>query len=116
MISFTILGEPASKSNSRRLVTIRGRPAIIKSKKANDYTDSAILQIPSLARQGIDVPVRVAIEIYYASRRPDLDASVIFDVLQKAGVIKNDRLIHEQHLRWNLDRLSPRGEVEVEIL
>ena len=32
-----IMGEPASKSNSRRLVTIRGRPAFIKSKNANVY-------------------------------------------------------------------------------
>jgi hypothetical protein len=34
---FTIDGEPASKANSRQLVTIRGRPAFIKSKKARDY-------------------------------------------------------------------------------
>ena len=32
-----VKGEPASKSNSRRLVTIGGRPRFIKSKKALDY-------------------------------------------------------------------------------
>ena len=36
-VDFTIIGEPASKANSRQLVTIRGRPAFIKSKKARDY-------------------------------------------------------------------------------
>ena len=32
-----VKGEPASKANSRRLVTIGGRPRFIKSKKALDY-------------------------------------------------------------------------------
>ena len=36
-VNFVIHGEPASKANSRQLVTIRGRPAFIKSKKARDY-------------------------------------------------------------------------------
>ena len=36
-IKFTIFGEPASKANSRQLVTIKGRPAFIKSKKALDF-------------------------------------------------------------------------------
>ncbi len=35
---FSIInGEPASKANSRRLVTIKGRPAFIESKKALAY-------------------------------------------------------------------------------
>ena len=33
-IAFVILGEPASKANSRQIVTIAGRPSSIKSKKA----------------------------------------------------------------------------------
>ena len=34
---FEILGEPASKANSRKIVLIRGRPASIKSDKARKY-------------------------------------------------------------------------------
>ena len=35
--TFVIFGEPASKANSRKLVTLGGRPAFIKSQKARDY-------------------------------------------------------------------------------
>ncbi len=35
---FTIEGEPASKANSRKIVTIKGRPVSIKSDKARNYT------------------------------------------------------------------------------
>ena len=50
MIRLTILGEPASKANSRQIVTIGGRPSSIKSKKARGYESDAIRQIPPAAR------------------------------------------------------------------
>ena len=58
---------------------------------------------------------RLAIEatIYYASRRPDLDASLIFDILQKAGVYLNDRQLEEQHLFKCFDKENPRSEITV---
>lgn len=133
MIRFTILGEPASKANSRELVTFgRGenkRPALIKSKKARDYERDALRQIPPLARQRLDVPVRVTMRIFYASERPDLDASVVLDCLQdryegkgeqrelaQKGVIRNDRQVRELHLFHAIDRANPRAEIEVEAL
>ena len=36
-IIFTIEGEPASKSNSRKIVNFGKRMALIKSQKARDY-------------------------------------------------------------------------------
>ena len=82
MIRFTILGEPASKANSRQIVTIGGRPSVIKSKKARSYEADALRQIPPAARQRIEGPVRVTLRIFYASERPDLDEAVVLDVLQ----------------------------------
>ena len=38
MIVLTIMGEPASKANARRLVKIKKRYAFIKSKKALSYS------------------------------------------------------------------------------
>ncbi len=35
-----VIGEPASKANSRRIVMFGKRPAIIKSQKARDYVKS----------------------------------------------------------------------------
>ena len=110
-IKFTIMGEPASKANQRRLVTIRGRPAFIKSKKALSYVQLFKMQCPKL-RSPIEDDVAVWIRIHYASRRPDLDDSVILDAMQ--GLIyANDRQVRERHLYWSLDRLRPRTDIVV---
>lgn len=137
MIRFVILGEPASKANSRKIVTINSKPSVIKSKKARNYETDALMQIPPAARQRLDGPVRVTLRIWYASQRPDLDESVVLDVLQdrhgkakrgpngeqiaprqllQAGVYRNDRQVKEKHVYWSLDRTNPRTEVIVEPL
>ena len=51
--------------------------------------------------------------IYYASRRPDLDESLIMDGLQKAGILKNDRQIKEKHIYNRIDKVRPRAEIEI---
>lgn len=51
MIKFTIFGEAASKANSRKIVTIAGRPASIKSNKALAFEKAALMQIPNDAKQ-----------------------------------------------------------------
>jgi Holliday junction resolvase RusA-like endonuclease len=129
IIKFTILGEPASKANSRRLVKFGDRVASIKSSKALAYEKAAAFQIPSNARAMFTGPVRVSIHIYYASQRPDLDESVVLDVLQaryqkqgnervlvSRGVYLNDRQVREKHIFHAIDKLNPRAEIEVELL
>lgn len=130
-IRFTIYGEPASKANSRKLVAFGKRPAIIKSDKARDYEDAAILQIPKAARLALECDVRITIRIYYATKRPDLDESVILDVLQhrwktrgkgpnkkrelvQCGVYVNDRQVKEKHVFHSIDPVNPRAEIEIE--
>ena len=113
-IIFTVFGEPASKANSRRLVTIKGRPAVIKSDKARAYVKLFEEQCPVL-----DVlcehDVAVSIKIYYSSRRPDLDESVILDAMQ-GRVYKNDRQVKVKHIFWGLDRGDPRAIIRVSSL
>ena len=109
---FVILGEPASKANSRQLVFIKGRPAFIKSAKALQYTKDALKQVRKLPElmQG---ELKATIKIYYASQRPDLDESIVLDVLQ--GLIyQNDRQVRERHVYHFIDKLNPRAEVEIE--
>jgi Holliday junction resolvase RusA-like endonuclease len=108
IITFTILGEPASKSNSRRWTGRR----LIKSIKALNYSDMFKRQCPVLDPL-MDGDLRVTMKIWYASRRPDLDASLIFDLMQDC-IYKNDRAIKEQHLYWGLDKNNPRAEITVE--
>lgn len=125
-ITFTIYSEPASKANSRRLVKFGNRPALIKSDKARTYEKTALMQIPEEAKQMIEGDVSATIKIYYASRRPDLDPSVIFDVMQakfkgsgkdkvlvRNGVYINDRQVKEMHIYHGLDKDNPRAEIEI---
>lgn len=148
MIRLTLLGEPASKANSRQIVMMgrgpKARPAVIKSEKARDYERDAIKQIPLAAKVMLQGPVRVTIRVFYASERPDLDESVILDVLQakfekqhvryekladglgiqsieervcvRRGVYLNDRQVREKHIFHAIDRKNPRAEIEVEQL
>jgi Holliday junction resolvase RusA-like endonuclease len=113
-INLVIKGEPASKANSRRIVTIRGRPASIKSKKALAYVESFAYQCKTLKKLIVD-DVSVTMTIYYASRRPDLDESVVLDCLQ-GRVYKNDRQVREKHIYWGLDRKNPRVEIAITCL
>jgi len=101
-----LLGEPASKANSRRLVLIKGRPAFIKSKKAIDYSKNFAIQCPTYDTL-YEEDLVIALKIYYKSKRPDLDESLILDLLQ-GKVYKNDRSIKLKYVEWGLDRQFPR--------
>ena len=113
-VSFKLYGEPASKSNSRRLVQIGGRPRFIKSQKALNYVKAIQLQANALRLPMFEKGVNLSITMhsFYASRRPDLDESVILDALQEI-VYHNDRQIKEKHIYWGLDKVEPRCEIEL---
>ncbi|OYD64827.1 UNVERIFIED_ORG: hypothetical protein BDU10_7448 [Burkholderia sp. CF145] len=141
-VAFTILGEPASKANSREIVTrkvrkadgtLKTRPMSIKSDKARDYERDALKQVPPAARVRMEGPVRVILRIWYATERPDLDESVILDVLQDRwhtvkrksgdtrqlvhhGVYRNDRQVRQKFVFHGIDRVNPRAEVVIESL
>ena len=91
-ISIVVIGEPCSKANSRRLV---------KSKQCPHLDDL------------LTEDVAVSMKIFYASRRPDLDESLILDCLQGL-VYKNDRQVKEKHIYWGgVDKENPRAEIHV---
>jgi Holliday junction resolvase RusA-like endonuclease len=111
-VTFTVLGEPASKANSRKIVTFGGRPAIIKSAKARSYADAFRLQCAAQVKAMIEGDVKVEAVIYYSSRRPDLDESVILDCMQ--GIVyQNDRQVKIKHIYWSLDKNNPRSIIRV---
>jgi len=111
MIQFEVLGEPASKANSRKLVTFGKRPAFIKSQKARDYVAMFDKQCPSLDEL-LTNDVLVEILIYYGSRRPDLDESLILDCMQDR-IYKNDRQVKQKKIYWGLDKENPRSIIRV---
>ena len=112
VLSQIIFGEPASKANSRRVVHYGGMSRLIKSKKALSYSDVFRQQCKPLAVL-MTGDLRITMHIYYASRRPDLDESLILDLLQGL-VYVNDRQVKERHTYWHLAPESPRTEMIIE--
>lgn len=129
-VKFVIYGEPASKANSRKIVKFGSKPASIKSDKARIYEEYALPQIPMAARIQLAGKVRATIRIFYATERPDLDESVVLDILQdrykslkvngikqrmlvQKGVYKNDRQVREKHIYHGIDKENPRAEIEI---
>jgi hypothetical protein len=85
---------------------------LIKSQKALNYSDVFKQQCRPLAKL-MTGDLRVTMVIYYASRRPDLDESLILDLMQDR-VYENDRQVKERHTYWRLDPENPRSEIIVE--
>lgn len=105
-----VYGNLQSKANSRRMI----KPGlVIKSKAALEFEQSAILQLkaPMRNRKPFEGDVACEFEVYYQSRRSDLDTSLIRDILQKVGVYLNDRQIVEVHEVKHLDKENPRVEM-----
>ena len=112
-VSMVIFGEPCSKANSRRLVKSKtGSPLFSKSKKALSYVKSFKEQCKKIDPLLLG-DVAVIIKIYYASRRPDLDESLILDCMEGL-VYKNDRQVKEKYIYWGgVDKQNPRAEISV---
>ena len=110
----TIHSEPSSKANSRRLVSIGGKPRFIKSKKALLYSREFSLQCPT-RKEMFEEDLSIAIKIYYRTRRPDLDESLILDLLQNK-VYKNDRSIKSKYIEHGLDKEQPHSVIVISSL
>jgi len=130
-VAFTIHGEAASKANNRDIITTpSGRYRVVKSPRALAFESAALLQIPVAARVMYTGPVRVTLRMFYRTERPDLDESLVLDVLQarytsggvgrglcsRRGVYVNDRQVREKHVYHAIDADSPRVDVLVESL
>jgi hypothetical protein len=122
LISGYITGKVVSKANSRR-VTRSG--LFIKSADALAFEQTAWAQIPHDLTP-IEGDVLFIATIYYANRRPDLDESLVLDVLQQQknkagqvwfnGVYVNDRQVKAKIILHALDKDNPRIEFTVAAL
>lgn len=113
-ISFVVEGECASKANSRRIVRIGNRVASIKSKKAMGFSEEFILQCPVVDPLFED-DVHADITIFYGSRKPDLDESLVLDLMQ-GRIYRNDRQVRSRRTRWGLCKTRPRVEITVRLM
>ena len=90
---------------------IKGVPRFIKSDKARAYADIFAKQCPTLDPL-FEGDVYVEMIIYYASRRPDLDESLLLDLLQ-GRVYANDRQVRQKNIVGRIDRDAPRTIIYV---
>jgi Holliday junction resolvase RusA-like endonuclease len=84
---------------------------VIKSDKARGYEKTFASQCRVLDEL-IEDDVLLWCKIWYASRRPDLDESLIMDLLQ-GRAIKNDRQIKAKVVLHALDKENPRAEIRL---
>lgn len=111
-----IYGQPPSKSNSYRIITIHGHGSLAKTTATKKYEESFFMQC-SLRNANIDKRFKLTMDVFFSSDRPDIDNSVkvILDMLQSSKVIKNDRLCSELHVRKLIDKKNPRIEFVINV-
>jgi Holliday junction resolvase RusA-like endonuclease len=111
-----IQGVPPSKSNAYRIVTSpKGYATLTKTNAMHKYEETFLWQVGAMRGAMIDVPFRFELDVYYPSKRSDLDGSFkgILDCLQKAKVIKNDNNCYDIHARKFIDKENPRIEFKI---
>lgn len=107
------------QKGNRRVIfrTKSGKTLCIKSVKAQKTVADFERQIKAQWKDAaITKPCILIAHIYYPNRRHDLEASLLCDILQKAGVIQNDRLVERMALTKGLDPKNPRVELSIEVL
>ena len=109
-MKFTILGNVPSKSNCYKVIRLGNRCGLGKQKQLLSYENSFKLQMLNYEYELIESEFKFIIDVYYDSRRPDLDNSfkVVLDCLQKCNLIKNDNRCLEIEARKHLDKENPR--------
>lgn len=114
-VSLIILGVCFSMKNGK--IPRKNAPGMLKHPKARQFERDFLIQVRPEHRRELGSkkrPLRAVVTVFYPSRRQDLDAEIIFDLLQKSHVVLNDRFIHEKHIYWALDKKNPRAEITVE--
>lgn len=112
-----VRGQVPSKSNLYRVVTIRGRGALAKTKALTAYEASFWRQC-AWRDAGVSRPFRLDVDVFFTSDRPDLDNALkaVLDCLQQCGAIRNDRLCAEIRARKFVDKADPRVEMRLATL
>jgi Holliday junction resolvase RusA-like endonuclease len=110
-----ILGNTPSKSNSYKVINIKGHASLAKTKALKEYEDKFYIQCDKYRNANITGYFELYLRVFYPSERSDLDNSlkIILDCLQRIRAIKNDnrcvRIVAEKYL----DKEKPRIEFSI---
>jgi len=114
-MKYIIAGNVPSKSNQYKVIKLGNKCSLGKQAQLKSYENSFKLQMLNYTYELIESNFKFIIDVYYDSRRPDLDNSlkVVLDCLQKAQAIKNDNKCLEIIAKKHLDKEKPRIEFEI---
>ena len=113
-IRLTIWGQMYSMKNSK--IPRRNAPGMLKHPKARKFEQDFLVQVRPEDRKELGSKkrhLRATVTVYYPSFRQDLSVDLVYDLLQKAHVVLNDRWIREKHEYAKIDQKNPRVEIEV---
>ncbi len=120
MIKIILPGRPYTKKNSQQIYRNKytGKPRIAQSEQYQEYEERCLWYLKQY-KERFEEPVEVTVLYWMPDKRswPDLLGleQATADILQKAGIIDNDRNI----VSWDgsrivgVDKKRPRAEVEI---
>ena len=105
VFSIEIPGRPISKKNTKKVVRRYGVSRVIYSPQFREWEKQALIYLKHRAQifSTIDYHLMAKFVFNFKDHRSEADVSNLIeapqDALEKAGVIKNDRLIQMVHAR-----------------
>lgn len=121
-LNITVLGQTPSKKNAKQIVRVRGRLALISSKKHAEWHKSAVEQLKTILEDEVTINSELKHEISYMFYCKDLrrrDTSnmleSINDLLVDVGILTDDDWKHVR-IGWadaDIDRENPRAEISI---
>jgi len=122
-MKLTLIGDPRTKKNSQRLITVNGRHIPLTSKAYAEYREGCLKQITGTRRLlNINFPVNVKV-LYYMRTRRKVDLLNLLeatcDILVDAGVLEDDNsriVAGHDGSRVLYDKDNPRAEIEITVI
>ena len=111
----TIPGQPPSKSNTYKIITINGHGSLGKTTGLKTYESGFYLCVGSYRNLNISGFFELHIRVYFSSMSNDLDNAlkVVLDCLQYTKTIKNDNRCVKIIAEKFVDKYSPRIEFKI---
>lgn len=107
-----IFGNPPSKSNCYKIITLNGHGSLCKTAALKKYENDFFIQCNKYRNKNIEGYFELYVSAFYPSQRSDLDNALkaILDCLQKCKAIKDDRKCVKIVAEKYLDKANPRIE------
>ena len=107
-----IYGTPPSKSNSYRIITIKGHGSLAKTDAMKKYEKDFYLQCGAYRNKNIKNFFELYLDVYLPTQRQDLDNILkgVIDCLQSCKAVANDRYCVKIVAQKFIDPVRPRIE------